>query len=542
MRIHAVPPVCEPLDARVLFAITAIFVLAGHELRIVGDDQDNVIVVSRDAAGTIFVNGGSVPILNGPATTQTTANFHIIGGAGADQISLDETNGLLPLAGIFGGDGNDTLTGGSGEDFIDGGTGNDDVFLGGGDDAFQWNPGDGSDRIEAGTGHDMLVFNGSDLAETFTASAEAGHIHLTRDVGNVSMDLHGLEQLELNVFGGADMVNFNDLSTTGLLEVDLDLSAATLAADGLADFVVINGSDRPEEIPVVGTAAGVLVNGGFLTRPGLPYFVAIREVDPIDILRINGNGGADTLSASLDTPVVLEFDGGAQHDTLDVIDTAPTGVVRVLPSGGDDAVYVNLDGVGVANVLFDVTQRIGQLDLNSGGLVTLASGGDKVLTVTGLVTAGTGRLDVGDNTLIDDYDGVSELGAVQSVLISGRNGGTWNGRGIMTRFGNATTSALGYAEASDVAPGGTFAGQPVDATAVVVRFTLYGDADLDGRVGPSDFNRLATHFGQPGAFWAAGDFNFDRAVDGGDFNLLATNFGKARAPQLRMGLRASRLR
>ena len=36
-----------------------------------------------------------------------------------DVISLNETNGPLPAAALFGGDGNDTLTGGTGDDQLD---------------------------------------------------------------------------------------------------------------------------------------------------------------------------------------------------------------------------------------------------------------------------------------------------------------------------------------------------------------------------------------------------------------------------------------
>src|SRR5262249_7297306 len=52
----------ESLDERVLPAITASFSAAGAILRVVGDAQDNTVVVSRDAAGTILVNGGAVAI------------------------------------------------------------------------------------------------------------------------------------------------------------------------------------------------------------------------------------------------------------------------------------------------------------------------------------------------------------------------------------------------------------------------------------------------------------------------------------------------
>jgi hypothetical protein len=87
--------------------------------------------------------------------------------------------------------------------------------------------------------------------------------------------------------------------------------------------------------------------------------------------------------------------------------------------------------------------------------------------------------------------------------------------------------ALGFAEASDVLgpSGGTFSGVFVDSTAILVKFTRYGDANLDRAVDLFDFNRLAANFGGSGKVWSQGDFNYDGLVDLLDFNLLAANFG-----------------
>ena len=47
-------------------AVTAFFSPSTGVLTVFGDALDNNIVISRDAAGTILVNGGAVPILGGP--------------------------------------------------------------------------------------------------------------------------------------------------------------------------------------------------------------------------------------------------------------------------------------------------------------------------------------------------------------------------------------------------------------------------------------------------------------------------------------------
>ena len=161
---------CSP--SGVMPAVTATFSAAGAVLRVVGDALDNTIVVSRDAGGTILVNDGAVAIQGGQPTVANTRLIMIIGAGGNDNLSLNETNGAMPAAAIFGGDGNDVLVGGSGDDFFDGGAGNDTIFMGAGDDTFQWNPGDGSDMVEGGDGRDTMEFNGSDVAEKFVISAQ----------------------------------------------------------------------------------------------------------------------------------------------------------------------------------------------------------------------------------------------------------------------------------------------------------------------------------------------------------------------------------
>src|ERR1700716_576058 len=104
-------------------AIKATFSPDAGVLSEFGDNANDTIVTSRAAAGQILVNCGHVPITGGAATVANTAVIQVFGGAGNDIITLDETNGALPGAILFGGAGNDTITGGSGNDLLFGGTG-----------------------------------------------------------------------------------------------------------------------------------------------------------------------------------------------------------------------------------------------------------------------------------------------------------------------------------------------------------------------------------------------------------------------------------
>ena len=99
------------------------------------------------------------------------------------------------------------------------------ALLGAGNDTFVWNPGDGSDTVEGQDGTDTLVFNGSNVCENIDISANGGRARLSRDVGNIAMDLNSVEHIQLNTLGGADNVTVNDLTGTGVTQVAIDLGA-----------------------------------------------------------------------------------------------------------------------------------------------------------------------------------------------------------------------------------------------------------------------------------------------------------------------------
>jgi len=144
-----------------------------------------------------------------------------------------------------------------------------------------------------------------------------------------------------------------------------------------------------------------------------------------------------------------------------------------------------------------------------------------------------GTIDVRDNAMILDYAGPSPLSTIQAAIASGYAGGAWNGPGINSATAAAASDkAVGFAESSVAlgVSGGTFKGQSVDGDALLIRFTYYGDSNVDGVVDTVDFNLLASNFSQSGKSWQDGDYNFDGTVDTVDFNLLASNFGKAPLP------------
>jgi Ca2+-binding RTX toxin-like protein len=260
----------------------------------------------------------------------------LVGGPGSDRLIGTPFNDVLDGGAgndtITGGDGDDTLIGGDGNDVIVGGRGNDVAQLGAGDDTFVWNPGDGSDTVEGQDGFDTLLFNGANVNENMTISANGKRATLTRDVGNVTMDLNGIERIQLAALGGADNITVNDLSKTDITQVDIDLATPTGSGtgDGQKDTVTVNGTAGSNQINISNNGASIIVQG-------LSEQVTIKGAEGAnDSLVINAVGGSDTIDASgLAAGMInLTIDGGDGNDTI----VGSHGADMLIGGAGNDVV------------------------------------------------------------------------------------------------------------------------------------------------------------------------------------------------------------
>jgi autotransporter-associated beta strand protein len=272
-------------------------------------------------------------------------------------------------------------------------------------------------------------------------------------------------------------------------------------------------------------SAGVMAVPGNLrvNGPGSVRLTTRNQIADNAVVTVNGAvqpatwnlNGQDERVGSLDNTGTVLTGAGA----LTVGPVTGTGSLNVAAGGSLTADYVRQGTLTVAGTT-TVRPRA------SGG----ATSAVKALVIAGTTNLWTGKLDLNDTALVVDYTGnPSPLPTVSNQIRRGYAGGLWNGNGITSTSAASTPgTALGYAEASAVlgAAGGTFRGQPADGTAVLVRHTLSGDANLDGFVNGTDFALLAANFGLSNRFWNSGDFNYDLTVNGSDFALLAGNFGK----------------
>jgi Ca2+-binding RTX toxin-like protein len=237
----------------------------------VGDDGSADFSFARAGIARISVDAGNgddavrIDERNGVFTDSIATTIdggngddNLVGGAGAG--TLLGGNGKDFLAG---GSGPETLAGGNGNDSVDGNGGNDVGLLGNGDDTFVWDPGDGSDVVEGQNGIDTMLFNGANGPEQVDLSADGERLRFFRTQGTITMDTDGVETVDFNALGGADLVTVNDLSGTDVSNVSVDLAGVLggTTGDGAADRVVLNAANGNHTIRVNGDAGAVKVSG-----------------------------------------------------------------------------------------------------------------------------------------------------------------------------------------------------------------------------------------------------------------------------------------
>ncbi len=476
-------------------------------LTIVANDLDNIVIVSRDAAGNLRINNGAITITGGAPTVANTILIQIFGRGGHDQLGLDETNGALPKANLFGEAGNDTLTGGSGADVLNGGSGSDtllgkggaDSLLGGddndtatggdgddiaqlglGDDRFIWNPGDDTDIVEGGDGLDTTEVNGGNGAEDFTITANGTRVRFDRiNPAPFFLDLGTCENLVLNANGGNDT-----LACTGNLAALIQITA-----DGGAGDDTLLGSN----------GADLLLGG-----------------DNNDF--IDGQQGNDValLGAGDD---VFQWDPGDGNDTIE----GQAGTDRLVFNGSNIGEIFDAAANGarvrftrnVANIILDLDD-IETLDLN-------ALGGTDIFTVNDL--SGTELTNVNVN-LAGTLGGTSGDAAADSIIVNGSNGGD-----IIDVVGAGTSaSVIGLPVQVNVtnsegandslvlnALGGADVVTATTLPAGVIKLTLDGGAGNDSLLGSQGADVL---LGSDGDDFIFGDNGNDVALMGADADVF----------------------
>jgi Ca2+-binding RTX toxin-like protein len=457
-------------------------------LQITGDAASDKLALNTSPTdpNTLVVDVGEDGTTDFAFNRSTFTAIDVEAGGGNDEVRLDPSfdlgnvtvNGGAGDDTIIGSAGADVLLGGPGDDTIDGGRGNDTMDGGAGKDRFLWDPGEGSDTLEGGAGNDVLEFHGSNAAEHIDLSANGSRVRMFRDVGAITMDMNGVEGLDLSTVGSADTVNVGDLTGTDMRQANIDLSGTrgSGAGDGAADTVIVSGTDGPDDAKVSSTGGNVLVSG-------LSTQVQVSGADPtLDNVDVDTLGGDDTIESGvgLSGLAAVNVDGGGGTDTATYSGTAAADSIGIARGSTDGVATFAVGGTPL------VTSTVENLDVRGLGGDDTITGQNGIAGLTNLTIEGG----AGDDTL-QGGDGDDTLlgGAGNDVLAGGR------GADVVQGGAGKDTFTWDPGDGSDIVEGqgggdvmdfnGSNAAEKIDVSANGSRVRLFRDVaaitmDMDG--------------------------------------------------------------
>jgi hypothetical protein len=195
-----------------------------------------------------------------------------------------------------------------------------------------------------------------------------------------------------------------------------------------------------------------------------------------------------------------------------------SGTVVLDPSGASDVKSISL----------------GSLTVDAGATATVAPvvvpGTSYVLTVdqlnlapaNGGTAAGTLNLESADLIVHATADtSTAVLAAVNAWTQTAFDSASNDGTGIQPSSDPSTLTTLLVATAG---ADSSFDGVSVASTDILVRQTLIGDANFDGRVDGSDYTLIDNGYNAHLSGWQNGDFNGDGVVNGSDYTLIDNAF------------------
>jgi autotransporter-associated beta strand protein len=184
------------------------------------------------------------------------------------------------------------------------------------------------------------------------------------------------------------------------------------------------------------------------------------------------------------------------------------------------------------------------LTVGPGATFALAKGSSTYAMPFSALT-NNGTLDIGNNAAVFN-GGIYNIAAITAEATAGYNNGAWNGSNSSI---GAITSSTAAADTKHLTAVGVIVndttgtagqGSPItnslDGTSandgdILVKYTYYGDTNLDGVVDGSDYSRIDNAYlnnrntsNAALTGWYNGDFNYDGVINGSDYTLMDNAF------------------
>jgi hypothetical protein len=273
-----------------------------------------------------------------------------------------------------------------------------------------------------------------------------------------------------------------------------------------------------------GGTAHTMSNSGTINRTGTGTTTALTS----NTIAVTNNGTINVTEGTLEVRSLVN-NGAiavAAGSTIALTNLASTHSPGSSLSGGGSASFFG----GTHSFAANSYGLTGALSVEA-SVVTMGAGGTVPIRTNALTIGVNSKLDLNDNDLLFDYTGASPMTTIRNLINAARHGGLWDGTGLSStaaKNANPQNTTLGALEATEFksvyGPSATFDGQAIDDTAVLIKYTYYGDTDFNGRVNFDDYVRTDYGFNEHKNGWLNGDSDGNGVVNFDDYVLIDLAF------------------
>ena len=407
------------------------------------------------------------------------------------------------------------------------------------------------------TGAGTLSLTGS-TSFTGGTNISAGTVIATTNIGSANSSVIVGTGTTLSFSGGTTtntITGAGAVTNTGVITVTGDNSGFAGTWTAVNQFSLNGTANGSGGVPSTSANAAYVDNFSASTN-GFIFGVA----GTYNLGSLAGIAGSEVRGGnSVNAPVVLSIgnlntstgflgtianNAGTNATTVALIKVG-TGTLTL---GGADG-YTGGTNISAGAITFaspSALPNFSSLTIGSGALATAAnhSAGAtgiaknnlfvSTLSVAGTTGSWTGKIDLMNNDMIVQNGVLSDL---TNQAKQGFNAGAWNGGTGPTGGGLVSSTAaadpthltaLGVVQNStgsgtlySAFDGATYTASTND---VLIKYTYYGDANLDGKVDASDYSLIDSGYLTQATGWYNGDFNYDGVINGSDYTLIDNAF------------------
>lgn len=534
-----------------------------------------------------YVNGdpnpttGGVDFIAGSVGSTTGNNLIVTGSNNADNMTI---NDFLTFPGgdainienvqnvnVAGNGGNDSLTLGqslTSTVTYNGGTGTNTLTYNGAADA---------NTVTSGPPTDASIVETINVANTQVSDTTSVANFSNVQILNVIANLDG-DDTVVNLSAGAPTLTVTDTGIGQTINLNSGLASLPVAvitsgtgdildiASGYTSPVTFTDQNGQNELLFNGTTG---TNTTTITSTTVTDSVSSVTYSGIGFLTVDGIGSSNTFNINSSAPaatVTTTINGGTSVNILNVNTALANSGATTFFNGGTNSGVQNTLNINAGAFQFagDPQSTSANLTINdnsslifepaaagtginarnvtnlnlgassTAAVVDAAAHTDRaVLVLNTLSINPSAKLDAGGNDIIVHNGSLSQL---TLSLSTGYHNGSWNGDGIASstaQHNTSLTTALGII-LNTLTTGGafysSFDGQHVVSTDVLIKYTYYGDANLDGMLNASDYSLLDNGFNFKATGWINGDFNYDTVVNSSDYLLMDNAYNSQTGP------------